>query len=30
MTIGQDNQGSRWTTSRLRDTTITTVTPPGR
>jgi len=25
---GQDNQGDRWTTSRWRDTTITTVEPP--
>lgn len=30
MTIGQDNQGDRWSTSRWRDTTITTITPPGR
>ena len=27
-TIGQDSDGNRWTTSRWRDTTITTVTPP--
>jgi hypothetical protein len=25
--IGDDNRGDRWTTSRWRDTTITTVTP---
>jgi hypothetical protein len=25
---GSDNEGTRWTTSRWRDTTITTVTPP--
>ena len=30
VTKGDDNQGNRWTTSRWRDTTITTVTPPGR
>jgi hypothetical protein len=30
VTRGDDNQGNRWTTSRWRDTTITTVTPPGR
>jgi hypothetical protein len=30
MTTGDDNQGNRWTTSRWRDGTITTVTPPGR
>jgi hypothetical protein len=30
VTSGDDNQGNRWTTSRWRDTTITTVTPPGR
>jgi hypothetical protein len=28
MRFGQDNQGDRWTTSRWRDTTITTVEPP--
>ena len=30
MTIGQDSNGSRWTTSRWRDGDITTVTPPER
>ena len=28
MTFGQDSDGNRWTTSRWRDTTITTVEPP--
>jgi hypothetical protein len=28
MTFGQDGDGNRWTTSRQRDTTITTVEPP--
>jgi hypothetical protein len=27
MTVGQDNQGGRWTTSRWRDIDITTVEP---
>jgi hypothetical protein len=30
MRFGDDNQGDRWSTSRWRDTTITTITPPGR
>jgi hypothetical protein len=30
MTIGQDNQGDRWTTSRWRDIDITTVRRPDR
>jgi hypothetical protein len=30
MTIGQDSDGDRWTTSRWRDTTITTVKRPGQ
>ena len=30
MTIGQDSDGNRWTTSRWRDGDITTVTRPGR
>ena len=30
MTIGQDSDGNRWTTSRSRDGTITTVTRPER
>jgi hypothetical protein len=30
MRFGQDNQGDTWSTSRWRDTTITTITPPGR
>jgi hypothetical protein len=28
MTLGQDSAGDRWTTTRWRDTTVTTVTPP--
>jgi hypothetical protein len=28
LTTGDDNQGNRWTTSRWRDFTTTTVTPP--
>ena len=28
MTFGQDSDGDRWTTTRWRDTTVTTVTPP--
>jgi hypothetical protein len=30
MTIGQDNQGGKWTSWRWRDTTTTTVEPPDR
>jgi hypothetical protein len=30
LTIGQDNKGAHWTTSRWRDGTITTIAPPGR
>jgi hypothetical protein len=30
MTIGQDNQGNAWTTSRWRDTTTTTVHRPAQ
>jgi hypothetical protein len=30
MTIGQDSDGNHWSSWRWRDTTVTTISPPGR